>query len=99
MKSQSNHHWYISNSPLGPDLRLFDQCLTDLVIISQLHNSPLISPPLPLPYFLVSLSPTSTVSIFCANVRTDRAPWLSSISYRDLGLALSADERVTELLR
>ena len=40
MKSQSNRHWYISNSPLGPDLRLFDQCLTDLAIISQLHNSP-----------------------------------------------------------
>ena len=46
MKSQSNRQPYISNSPLGPDLRLFDQCLTDLAIISQL-----ISPPLLLPYF------------------------------------------------
>ena len=49
-------------------------------------------------YFITqtAIIATSTVSI-CANVRTDRAPWLSSISYRDLGLALSADERFTDV--
>ena len=49
---------YISNSPLGPDLRLFDQCLTDLVIISQLPNSPS-----PSPLFLIfSLFPGLSIS-------------------------------------
>ena len=36
-------------------------------------------------------------AIIATSTVTDRAPWLSSISYRDLGLALSADERFTDV--